>query len=82
MKKIIAGERGKKMKKISLDNGRTYMTAAEAMPEIIKRHLWPVVEQLMDDDTRERVHSELAPCTELEFLARYLEIADDDLIIG
>lgn len=58
------------------------MTAEEAMPEIIERHLWPVVEQLMDDDTREQVHRELAPCTELEFLARYLEIADDDLIIG
>jgi len=70
------------MKQISLDNGRTYMTAEDAMPEILKRNLWPVVEQMMDDDTREAVHRELAPCTELEFLRRYLEIAPHDLVIG
>ena len=28
----------------------------------------------MDDDIRERVHSELAPCQPEEFLARYLEL--------
>lgn len=70
------------MKKISLDNGRTYMTADEAMPEIAERNLWPVVVQMMDDDTREAVHRELAPCTELEFLARYLELAPHDIVIG
>lgn len=67
---------------ISLDNGRTYMPAAEAMPEITERGLWDLIVNAMDDDTRERVHAELAPCTEEEFLTRYLEIADDDLIIG
>lgn len=29
----------------------------------------------MDDDIREQVHSELAPCLPEEFLARYLELA-------
>ena len=72
----------KKMKQISINNGRTYMTAEEAVPEILESNLWPVVEQVMDDDTREAVHRELAPCTEAEFLARYLEIAPHDLIIG
>lgn len=70
------------MAKISIDNGRTYMTAEDAMPGILEGNLWPVVVQLMDDDTREQVHRELAPCTELEFLARYLEIAPYDLVIG
>ena len=70
------------MKQISLDNGRTYTTAAEAMPEITERNLWDAVVNLMDDDTREAVHAELAPCTEAEFLARYLEIAANDLVIG
>ena len=70
------------MKQISINNGRTYMTAEEAMPEILKNKLWPVVEQMMDDDTREQVHRELAPCTELEFLTRYLELAPHDLVIG
>jgi hypothetical protein len=70
------------MKQISIDNGAHYMTAQEAMPEILESNLWPVVAQMMDDDTREQVHLELAPCTELEFLTRYLEIAPHDLIIG
>lgn len=28
----------------------------------------------MDDDIRERVHGELAPCTPEEFLRRYVEL--------
>ena len=70
------------MAKISLDNGHTYMTAQEAMPEITDNNLWDAVANMMDDDTREAVHADIAPCTELEFLARYLELASDDLIIG
>ena len=70
------------MKRISIDNGRTYMTAAEAMPEIAARDVWDAVVNVMDDEPRETVHAEMAPCTELEFLARYLDIARDDLIIG
>lgn len=29
---------------------------------------------LMDDEIREQVHSELAPCTDEEFLTRYQEL--------
>lgn len=76
------GERTKIMKQISLDNGHSYMTAEEAMPEILERNLWDAVANIMDDDTREEVSRELAPCTEAEFLARYLEVAPYDLIIG
>lgn len=72
----------KTMKQISLNNGHSYMTAAEAMPEIEERNLWDVIVNFIDDDTRETVHAELAPCTTLEFLTRYLEIAPDNLIIG
>ena len=70
------------MKYISLDNGNTYLTADEAMQEITDRNLWEQVVELMDDDTREQVHAELAPCTEEEFLTRYLELAPADLIVG
>lgn len=31
----------------------------------------------MNDEIRERVHSELAPCTPEEFLVRYLELDPD-----
>lgn len=70
------------MKQISLNNGHSYITAAEAMPEIASRNLWDAVVSMMDDDTRETVHNEIAPCTELEFLVRYLELAADDIVIG
>lgn len=29
---------------------------------------------LMDDETREKVHRELAPCEPIEFLKRYCEL--------
>ena len=67
---------------ISLDNGRTYLTAEEAMPEIIENNLWNVIVNMMDDEVREDVHADLAPCTELEFLAGYLRRAEEGLVIG
>ena len=67
---------------ISLDNGRTYLTAEEAMPEIIENNLWNVIVNMMDDEVREDVHADLAPCTELEFLAEYLRRAEEGLVIG
>lgn len=73
---------GGNVNKVSLDNGNTYMTAHEAMQEIKERNLWEQVVELMNDDTREQVNAELAPCTEEEFLTRYLELAPTDLIIG
>jgi hypothetical protein len=66
------------MKQISIDNGHSYVTPAEA----IEAMSWDVIVNMMDDDTREAVHNEIAPCTEIEFLVRYLEIAPDDLVIG
>lgn len=69
-------------KLISLDNGRTYLTADEAMPEIMDYNLWDAVVMMMDDEIREAVHYSLAPCTEQEFLAEYLRRADNDLVIG
>lgn len=93
LKNLISNDMrgGKTMKEISLDNGRTYLNAHDAIEELRKQSeeyevpfakLWQNIADLMDDDTRETVHAELAPCTEEEFLARYLEIAPDDLITG
>lgn len=69
-------------KEISLNNGTTWMTADEAMPTIDDRNLWDAIVEVMDTETREAVHSELAPCTNLAFLRRYLELAPEDLILG
>ena len=71
-------EEAKKMKSISIDNGVSTCTPAEAVSSVD----WDVIAHYMDDDTREQVAAELAPCTELAFLTRYLEIAPADLIIG
>lgn len=64
--------------RVSIDNGHTFITAAQAVQEAP----WEAIVAAMDDDTRERVHDEIAPCTKAEFLARYLQIAREDLIIG
>lgn len=70
------------MKLVSINNGKTFETAAEAMAEIMERGLWDALVNVMDDDTREEVAAELAPCSEEEFLERYLELAPADLVIG
>ena len=67
---------------ISLDNGHTWITAEEAMPEITEHKLWDAIVTIMDDDIREDVHFDLAPCTDLEFLAEYLSRAENGLVIG
>jgi hypothetical protein len=40
--------------------------------EIIEKGLYDASVQLMDDDIREEIHRELAPCTDLEFLEAYM----------
>lgn len=65
-------------KKISIDNGATYITSEEAL-EAVSLDALAVY---MDDDARERVHMECAPCSDVEYLRRYLEIAEADLVIG
>ncbi len=72
-------EKGRKpMKQISINNGATYTTPADALKGIDI----DTMAVYMDDDTREAVHAALAPCSDVEFLTRYLELAPDDLIIG
>ena len=71
-------EEDKPMRSISIDNGNTYVTPAEAIAEMD----WDVIVSMMDDEIREAVHADMAPCTEEEFLTEYLHRADEDLIIG
>ena len=44
-----------------------------------KSELWSGVVNLMNDEIRERVHSELAPCSEEEFFNRYEELDGGNL---
>lgn len=38
---------------------------------------WDAIVNYMDDDKREAVHFELAPCTKTEFINRYIELDPD-----
>lgn len=74
------------MKQISLDNGRSFMDPDEALelvntPDNGVNITWDVIVSFMAESVLEEVHRE-APETELEFLTRYLQLANDDLIIG
>ena len=41
--------------------------------EIINNRLYDAAVALMDDEIREEVHADLAPCTDLEFLEEYMK---------
>ena len=43
----------------------------------LTQELMNVIATYMDDEIRERVHFELAPCEPEEFLTRYLELVPD-----
>lgn len=40
----------------------------------LTQELLDIIATYMDDDIREQVHSELAPCEPIDFLRRYLEL--------
>lgn len=84
-------------KRISLNHGITYMTAAEAVKYINKtprgrvnetqqekqRMLWwSKIISSMDEDLYHEVDEDMSPCTGEEFLAEYLRRAPHDLVIG
>lgn len=62
---------------ISVDNGRSVCTPAEA----VERMPWEVIVNAMDDETREAVAREGID-DNAEFLTRYLEIAPFDITVG
>ena len=43
----------------------------------MKNYYWDAITSYMNDDLREQVHAELAPCSPKDFLARYMELDTD-----
>lgn len=77
-----AARAGQRAKSISLDNGRTFISADQgAYLEIASRKMWPTVVAAMDDATREYVAREGINAPDA-FIARYLELAPCNLCIG
>lgn len=76
------------MKKINLSNGSSssWFSAEEAENAIVfaeKNGIsFESISAVMDDELRESIHFDLAPCSEAEFLAEYLRRSDADLIVG
>ena len=66
------------MARISIDNGATWTTPAAALDVLTL----DAIAAYMDDETREAVHAAIAPCSDVDFLAAYLDRAAHDLIIG
>ena len=69
-------------KRISLDNGRTYLDAEEAIGIIDSRNLWPAIVNIMDDAALEATALTHCHAPLVSFLARYLALAPSDLILG
>ena len=63
---------------ISVNNGISFCSPEEAIETLP----WETIVNAMDDEIREAVHAELSPCTEEQFLKRYLELSTSDLVIG
>lgn len=45
--------------------------------DISDTETWEDIVSYMDDEKREQVHFELAPCTATEFMERYLELDEE-----
>jgi len=73
------------MRKISLNNGYTFISCVDAIKIVENEENpidWDVVAHYMDDEAREITANKMAPCTNLEFLKGYLNVAPCDLIVG
>ena len=84
------------MERVSIDNGNTFVGFDEldeffwTVNVRIAEHpytygsIWCSIVNMMDDEVREKVHSDIDPekWDEESFLKRYLELAEEDLIIG
>lgn len=45
--------------------------------DIINAGLYQAAVELMDDEIREQLHSDLAPCSDLEFLEAYMKAHEE-----
>lgn len=57
-----------------VDKTGKYNACAVASKMRITQEKTDAIAVLMDDETREKVHRELAPCEPIEFLKRYCEL--------
>jgi hypothetical protein len=68
-------------KKLSINNGQSLILPCDLTDEQIDQYRDAMI-YAMDGHAREQAHAQVAPCTDREFLQRYLELAPTDLVIG
>lgn len=66
------------MKRISVDNGRSYTTVEDAIAKVGIM----TIAMMMDDDIRRDVDASFTGETDADFVRAYLTVARDDLVIG
>lgn len=64
--------------RISIDGGLSWTTPEKA----IGKTRWEEITTAMDSRFRRIIEKESTPCSELEYLTKYLEIAIDDIIVS
>lgn len=65
------------MAKSGLESAIDFLESYEEETDSIDQELMDTIATYMNDEIRERVHFELAPCSPKEFLKRYLELDAD-----
>lgn len=76
------------MKSINFSNGsHSYWFTADEADAAIKfanenNITFDQIALVMDDDIREAVAADIAPCSDAEFLEMYLRSASEDIVIG
>lgn len=76
------------MARINLSNGSkscwfTADEASEALKYAEENGItFDAIATVMVDEDREAVAADFAPCTDAEFLAAYLRLASEDIVIG
>ena len=59
--------------KTALAQSRVSVVRKWLAEELVEKGLYDAAVELMDNDIRERLHSELSPCSEADFLAAYMK---------
>jgi len=71
------------MKRFSLDNGNSWIRSDDIWEhEESINSRWGEIINSMDNEVREKVHLECAPCSNTIFLFGYLVYAKNDLVVG
>lgn len=79
--RMVENKKPDASKKLTLDDGLSFLTAAEfwCLPRALQ--IWPSVQDAMNEEVLDAAKTSLDKPTKQHLLARYLELADEDLYV-